>query len=66
MRSTRSQAHLQFAVVDHDRDPEVVMAAILACEADDALGKQILVGPEDGPIVLCASGLAQDAGGKAL
>lgn len=44
----------------------IAVAAILAGEADDALGQQILVGPEDGPIALCAPGLAEDAAGKAL
>lgn len=45
-------AYPQAAAIDHDRDPTIAVAAILAGEADDALGQQILVGPEDGPILV--------------
>jgi len=58
--------HPQSAAIDHRRDPAVAVAAILAGETDDALGQQILVGPEDGPIALSAPRLAQDTAGTAL
>ncbi len=65
MRSTRT-AHPQPTAIDHDRDPAVAIAAILAGEADDALGQQVRIGPENGPIALCAPGLAEDAAGPTL
>ena len=58
--------HPQATAIDHDRDPAIAIATILAGEADDALGQQILIGPEDGPIALCAPGLAEDAASTAL